>query len=57
MNKQEAIDYCYRHKDQWISDFGCITDGARAFECLIVILEEETIKPEELPSYGMDYKD
>lgn len=57
MTKEEAVSYCYKHRDQFIRDSESIDAGIRQFDCLIVILEEGTITPEELSDYGMDYKD
>jgi hypothetical protein len=56
MNKEEAIKYCYRHREQYIRDSDSISDGIRQFECLIAILEDGTIKPEDLSGYGMSYE-
>ena len=56
MTKDEAIQYCYQHEQQYKSDmYGIGEDGVEQFGCLIMILESDTIKPSELPSYGMDY--
>ena len=55
MTKEEALIYCYKHKDEYIRDFDNIAEGIRAFECLISNLEEEITLPSELASYGMDY--
>lgn len=57
MDIEEAVKYCYKHRDEFIRDYGSIDEGVRSFECLIGILEDGTIKPEELADYGMDYKD
>ena len=55
MTTQEAIEYCYRHKDDYIRSFDQIDEGMRQFECLIPLVEDGTVKPEALPDYGMDY--
>jgi len=55
MNKEEAIAYCYRHKDQYIRDADSIDEGIRQFDCLVSILESDTISPDQLAEYGMDY--
>ena len=55
MNKEEALAYCYEHKDQYIIDYGNVSEGIRAFECLICILKDGTIGPEDLAYYGMEY--
>ena len=58
MNKEEALSYCYKHRNQYISDL-CAAgeDGPEAFDCLIGILEGDTISPSQLPDYGMDYEE
>lgn len=56
MEVKEALDYCYRHKNAFLSDmYAAGEDGNRQFGCLIECLESGTIKPEELADYGMDY--
>ena len=55
MTRDEAIQYCYQHKDDYIRDFDSVSEGVRQFDCLIAILEYGTIKPTDLPQYGMDY--
>lgn len=58
MTKEEAIKYCYRHENQFKADcYASNTNGERAFDCLIAILEYDSITPSELPEYGMDYGD
>lgn len=57
MTLQEALDYCYKHEHQYISDMEAAGErGQRAFDCLITILEEGTITPDQLKDYGMDYE-
>ena len=53
MSTDEAIRYCYDHHDEYIRGFDKVSEGIRAFDCLIAILENETIKPTDLPKYGM----
>lgn len=56
MTKEEAIDYCYLHEKEFLSDaYAMGDDGRRQFDCLITCLESGTIKPEELAAYGMKY--
>ena len=56
--KQEALDYCYKHESEFKSDcYRAGEDGQRQFDYLISCVESGHIKPEELPSYGMDYDD
>lgn len=54
MTAEQAIEYCYKHEDQFLRD--CGKGGQRQFDCLIAILESGTISPKELPDYGMDYE-
>jgi hypothetical protein len=51
MTVDEAINYCYKHQKEYDRDV-----GRREFDCLIAILEDGTIKPSQLPEYGMDYE-
>lgn len=55
MNKEEAIAYCYKHKDEYVKDFKSVDEGIRSFDCLISILEDELIQPNQLKEYGMEY--
>lgn len=56
MTKEEALAYCYKHERQFKADaYAAGEDGERQFDCLIEILEGETIQPKDLPGYGMDY--
>lgn len=55
MNKEEALEYCYDHRDDYIRDFDSIDEGIRQFDCLISILESDTITPDQIADYGMDY--
>lgn len=56
MTVEEAVDYCYDHKNEFVTDSGDVDDGIRQFDCLISILESGTIKPSQLPEYGMEYE-
>jgi hypothetical protein len=55
MTLEEAINYCYEHQDQYVREYDTVSEGMRQFECLITILEDGTITPAELPTYGMEY--
>lgn len=56
MNKEEALEYCYKHEKEYKSDlYACGEDGDEMFACLITILESGTITPDQLKDYGMDY--
>lgn len=57
MTVAEAVAYCYKHRNRFISEtYAAGAEGTEAFECLIEILESGTIKPNQLPEYGMDYE-
>lgn len=52
-----AIQYCYDHEDEYKSAaYASGEDGEEQFNCLIEGLRSGSIKPKELPDYGMDYK-
>lgn len=56
MTKQEALDYCYKHEDEYKSDLcGSGEDGQSQFDCLIADIRCGIVKPSELSDYGMDY--
>ena len=56
MTKKEAIEYCYKHKDVFISDcYKNNENGEREFDCLVGIIESGTTLPTDLPDYGMYY--
>ena len=57
MTKNEAVDYCYRHKEEYIRGSETVHAGIRSFYCLIAILEDGTIQPSELADYGMEYSE
>lgn len=56
MTKEEALIYCYEHQREY-ENSACTENrsGAELFDCLILILQNGTIKPSELPDYGMDF--
>lgn len=56
MTKQEAIEYCYLHEDKFKSGiYEAGENGQEQFDCLMVLLKDDAIKPENLADYGMDY--
>jgi len=56
MTKKEAIEYCYKHKDVFISDcYKNNENGEREFDCLVGIIESGTTLLTDLPDYGMYY--
>jgi len=56
ITKEEAISYCFLHENDYIRDFDSIPEGIRNFDCLMEILKSGTIKPSELPDYGMNFE-
>jgi len=52
LTKEEALGYCYTYARAFIND----TDQEQ-FDCLIEILEGDTIKPHEIIDYGMSDQD
>lgn len=56
MTKEEAIKYCFKHRNEFLADcYDYGVEGIRQFDCLVAILESGNIEPKDLPSYGMDY--
>ena len=56
MSKEEALEYCYRHENEFKRDaYACNENGERCFACLIEIINGGTIQPKDLPKYGMNY--
>lgn len=53
MSKSEAIQYCFKHKKQYIHD---CDDNGQGHNAVIALLEYETIKPSDLPDYGFEYE-
>ena len=56
MTRSEALEYCYRNKDEYIRGFDRIDEGVRQFDCLISIVEDGTCNPEDLADYGMEFE-
>ncbi len=56
MTIDEALAYCYKHRKKYISElYEAGEEGTEQFDCLIAMLTSGTIKPSQLPEYGMDY--
>ena len=56
MSVEDAIKYCYKHEAEYKYDISdSCPDSEKLFNSLISILEDGTIKPSELPDYGMDF--
>ena len=52
MSLEEALDYCYEHKAQYLKSS---EEGEEEFNCLVSCLESGHILPSQLPEYGMKY--
>lgn len=56
MNKKEALEYCFKHRNQFIKDkFRAGENGTIEFNYLIIILKGGIINPNKLKDYGMNY--
>ena len=56
MTKDEALEYCYKHEKQYKADmYLCGENGERQFDCLIELIESDSIKPSEIVDYGIDF--
>jgi hypothetical protein len=52
MSLKDALSYCYAHRKEFVAE-----QSQESFDCLIVILEDGTILPANLPEYGMDFEE
>jgi hypothetical protein len=57
LTKQQALDYCYNNRDAFIKQEESVDEGIEQFDCLITILEGDTIQPHEITDYGMTDQD
>ena len=49
--QKQLLEYCYKNKKEYVYEVGC-----REFDCLIALVEDNTISTfEQLADYGMDY--
>jgi len=55
MPKEEAINYCYRHREEFVAMYVDANEGNKSFDSLIVRIEEGDVSPWELPQYRMDF--
>lgn len=56
MTKEAALSYCYKYENEFkVKAYAAGDDGCKQFDCLITILEGDTISPSELPDYGMEF--
>ena len=54
VTQDELIKYVAKHRDHYIRSFdGGVDEGRRAYECLVVIVEDGTVTAKDLPDYGM----
>lgn len=53
MKIREAIEYCLKHRDQFIADNNVNGRGEDYFQGIVDALETGIIKPEQLPAYNM----
>ena len=51
--KEEALAFCYKHRDDYIKSFDSVDEGIRQFDCLVDNIESGITKPEEMADYGM----
>lgn len=54
MTKEQALEYLSEHRDAYIRGFDSIDEGVRAYDCLVVIVEDGVVKPSQLPEYGVE---
>ena len=58
MTQEEAIAYCHKNANKFKAElYAMDEDGERQFGCLLVLVEDGTVTPAELPDYGMDYEE
>lgn len=59
MSKEEAIAYCYENEDKFVKELidagECVEEATEQFNCLVVLLESDGVRPSELPLYGMRF--
>lgn len=54
MTKEEALKYCYTHEKEYKAEmYECGENGNKLFNCLIELIESDTITGVQLPEYGM----
>lgn len=51
---EQLLEKIYPQKDEYIRSFDSISEGVRAWECLVSIVEDGTIQLKDLPEYGID---
>lgn len=51
---QKLLAKIYPQKDEYIRAFDTVSEGSRAWECLVSIVEDGTIQLKDLPEYGID---
>lgn len=53
-SSEQLLEKIYPQKDDYIRSFETISEGVRAWECLVSIVEDGTIGLNDLPEYGID---
>ena len=51
---EQLLEKIYPQKDEYIRSFDSISEGVRAWECLVAIVQDGTIGLKDLPEYGID---
>jgi hypothetical protein len=51
---QKLLEKIYPQKDEYMRSFDTVSEGVRAWECLVSIVEDGTIQLNDLPEYGID---
>ena len=57
MTDKEALAYCSRHKRRFINSHATHLIGEQKYIDLVAGLMYGAIKPNELPKYGMNFKE
>lgn len=48
------LEKIYPQKEEYIRSFETVSEGVRAWECLVAIVEDGTVELKDLPEYGID---
>lgn len=51
---EQLLKHIYPQKDEYIRSFETISEGVRAWECLVSIVEDGTVQLKDLSEYGID---
>jgi len=56
MSKGDAVLYCYKHEQEFKTNATALGENAdNKFDFIVDGIENEYIKPNELPDYGMNF--